>query len=443
MSEKKFEHKLLKKHYVARAVGMIFFGLVVGAAYYDLQQSLFYWTVLAVNVFIWPHIGYWMAKRTANPMRSERVLMYIDAFLAGCYLATMNFSLLPSVAALGGNLVSNVMTGGLRLELRGLVLTALGAIGVSALHGFEVQLSAGLVPTATSVVFIFAYLIITSKQANSTLNDLRESSRKLAAKNAEVNRLLKETETAKMEAEKARFESDRLLHNILPIEIARELKTRGATEPVYFEKVSVMFTDFEGFTQVAEQLTPHELVRDLDACFGYFDKVTEKHNLEKLKTIGDSYMCAGGIPKVNRSHAINCVLAALEIQAFMNLMKQIKTDQGLPYWELRLGIHSGPLVAGVIGERRFAYDVWGDTVNTASRMESSGTPGKINISLATYEMVKDYFECEHRGVIEAKNKGAISMYYVNGLREEYAADPEKRVPSVDFLKEIESFAGLK
>lgn len=244
--------------------------------------------------------------------------------------------------------------------------------------------------------------------------------------------LFKEVQAAHHAAELERQKSEKLLLNILPADVASELKEKGATEPVLYEGVSVMFTDFKGFTKIAEILSPRELIQDLDACFVQFDKITERYNLEKLKTIGDSYMCAGGIPKRNKTHAIDCVLAALEIQAFMNLMKQIKEEQGLPYWELRLGIHSGPLVAGVIGERKFAYDVWGDTVNTASRMESSGTTGKINISGSTYELIKNVFDCEFRGYVSAKNKGDVAMYYVNGLKPEYAAAADSRAPNGKF-----------
>lgn len=244
--------------------------------------------------------------------------------------------------------------------------------------------------------------------------------------------LFKEVQSSRNVAESERKKSEKLLLNILPADVASELKEKGATEPVLYENVSVMFTDFKGFTQIAEILSPRELIQDLDACFVQFDKITERFNLEKLKTIGDSYMCAGGISKRNKTHALDSVLAALEIQAFMNLMKNIKEEQGLPYWELRLGIHTGPLVAGVIGEKKFAYDVWGDTVNTASRMESSGTPGKINVSGSTYEMIKDVFECEFRGYVNAKNKGEVAMYFVNGLKEEYATSKEKRIPNGKF-----------
>ena len=194
-----------------------------------------------------------------------------------------------------------------------------------------------------------------------------------------------------------------------------------------------MFTDFKGFTQIAEGLTPQELIKELDDCFSQFDRITERYNLEKLKTIGDSYMCAGGIPKVNATHAIDSCLAALEIQSFMNQLKAQKQKNNVPYWELRLGIHSGPVMAGVVGEKKFAYDIWGDTVNTASRMESSGTAGRVNISYSTYELVKDFFECEYRGEVSAKNKGKVKMYYLNRINKEYAKDSEGLLANEKFL----------
>ncbi|HNO24953.1 MAG TPA: adenylate/guanylate cyclase domain-containing protein [Leptospiraceae bacterium] len=273
------------------------------------------------------------------------------------------------------------------------------------------------------IVFIGSFLIISIFTFTYIL--LRPIAKKL---DEEKEKILQ----AQLETETERQKSEKLLLNILPKDVASELKEKGFAEPVLFESVSVMFTDFKGFTTIAENLTPNELVKDLDACFVQFDKISERFNLEKLKTIGDSYMCAGGIPKKNKTHAVDCVLAALEIQDFMNMMKKLKEEKGFPYWELRLGIHSGPLVAGVIGERKFAYDVWGDTVNTASRMESSGTPGKINISGNTYKLVKDFFDCEYRGKVSAKNKGEVEMYYVNRIHPEFSKDEEGRIPNGQF-----------
>ncbi len=225
----------------------------------------------------------------------------------------------------------------------------------------------------------------------------------------EINRLYSE-----LDAEK--HKSDQLLLNVLPVEIAEELKNNGKVEPVHYDCVSVLFTDFKGFTQLSENMTPRELVDELDYCFSYFDRVMDKYSMEKLKTIGDSYMCAAGIPKPRATHAFDAVLAALEIQQFMELRKVQKAEQKIPYWDIRIGIHSGPILAGVIGNKKFAYDVWGDTVNTASRMESSGIPGNINISRATFELVKDFCECEYRGKIPAKNKGELDMYLVRNLK---------------------------
>ena len=212
-----------------------------------------------------------------------------------------------------------------------------------------------------------------------------------------------------------RAESDRLLHNILPDRIARELRTSDHVEPLFYESATVLFTDFVGFTRIAERMTPQELIGELDSCFRHIDEIVARHGLEKIKTIGDSYMAVGGIPEPNGTHAIDCVRAALEIQESIGRMRAEREAAGKPYWDLRLGMHTGPLVAGVIGHHKFAYDVWGDTVNTASRLESAGVAGRVNISAATQGLVKDLFECEYRGQIPAKNKGEIAMYFVNGV----------------------------
>ena len=228
--------------------------------------------------------------------------------------------------------------------------------------------------------------------------------------------------------------SDQLLLNILPHEIAEELKNSGRVQPVEYESASVLFADLKDFTKVAETLTTEELFDELNECFSYFDLLIEKYNLEKLKMIGDSYMCAGGIPQVNRTHALDTVLAALEMQAFIRFRKVKKIENNRPYWNLRIGIHSGSLVAGVIGYKKFAYDVWGDTVNVAARMESSGIPGKINISGETYHLIKDFFQCEYRGKVEAKNKGKVDMYLIKKIRPHLCLDPAGFLPNPDFIK---------
>ncbi len=235
--------------------------------------------------------------------------------------------------------------------------------------------------------------------------------RSLEEKVEERTRIIKQQKEV-IELEKQK--SEKLLFNILPVTIAEELRDNGFATPKSFDNVTVLFTDFLGFTQIAAQISPQELIKILNECFSAFDEIAIRHNLEPIKTIGDAYMCAGGVPDANRTHARDAVQAGLEIQAFVRDWNQRRMENGLAELGLRIGIHTGPVVAGVVGIRKFAYDIWGDAVNVAARMESSGEPGKINISGGTYALIKEQFTCVHRGKVEAKNKGMVDMYFVTG-----------------------------
>ena len=206
--------------------------------------------------------------------------------------------------------------------------------------------------------------------------------------------------------------SDELLLNILPHSIAEELKSKGNAESKLIDEVTVLFTDFKGFTQLSEQFTPQELVAEINECFSAFDQIMITHNVEKIKTIGDAYMAAGGLPTSNKTHAEDVIQAALEIQQYMADYTKARKEAGKLFFEIRIGVHSGPVVAGIVGIKKFAYDIWGDTVNTASRMESSGEVGKVNVSESTYTLTQDKFNFTYRGKIAAKGKGEISMYFV-------------------------------
>lgn len=211
--------------------------------------------------------------------------------------------------------------------------------------------------------------------------------------------------------EEERNRSETLLLNILPGETAKELKAHGRVEAKKFESVTVMFADFKGFTHYAESLAPEQLVKSVDFYFSKFDEIVHRHGLEKIKTIGDAYMCAGGLPFPYDDHAVRVVRAALDMVDFVNQARESADREHT--FEVRIGVHTGPVVAGVVGTKKFAYDIWGDTVNVAARMESGAEPGRVNISESTYLLIKDQFSCTYRGELEAKNKGMVKMYYVN------------------------------
>lgn len=211
-----------------------------------------------------------------------------------------------------------------------------------------------------------------------------------------------------------RKKSEKLLRNILPGSVADELIQKERVEPRQFENCTVIFTDFSGFTALSGTMTAEELVQELDETFQVFDRIMAEHGIEKIKTIGDSYMAVSGVPEPVEDHAIRAIGAALEIRDYVAERVEEAKRQNRKTWGVRIGIHSGPLVAGVIGNYKFAYDVWGDTVNTASRMESSGEVGRINISRKTFELIRGQFHCDYRGFHPVKGKGEVEMYFVDG-----------------------------
>jgi class 3 adenylate cyclase len=216
--------------------------------------------------------------------------------------------------------------------------------------------------------------------------------------------------------------ADNLLERVLPKSTARELKSGQKAGPYHYNMVTVLFSDIQGFTRISEQLDSEHLIDQLDKFFLQFDTVVEKYNIEKIKTIGDAYMCAGGIPEKNRTNPIEVVLAAMEMQQYMKGLKLVTEDGHRQIWDLRIGIDTGPIIAGVLGRKKITYDIWGGTVNTASRMEASGEAGKINITENTYMLIKDFFICKYRGKMPVKYKGEIDMYFVEGFKPQFATD---------------------
>jgi len=237
----------------------------------------------------------------------------------------------------------------------------------------------------------------------------RKATNRLSIQNEKI-------ELQKKAIEEEQTKSEALLLNILPSETAKELKNHGKATPKQYKKVSVLFTDFSQFTKLSSHYSPDELIEELSICFGTFDEIIDRHGLEKIKTIGDSYMCAGGIPNENDTNPVDAVSAAVEMQQFVNNRYQEKMKEGVPYWKMRVGIHTGEVIAGVVGSKKFAYDIWGDTVNTASRLESNGEDGKVNISEETFNYISSSYNCNFRGEIQAKHKGKIRMYFVESIK---------------------------
>ena len=247
------------------------------------------------------------------------------------------------------------------------------------------------------------------------------------------NKIIKDLNQAHTDlaVEKARTED--LLANILPLSIAEEIKTTGKVQPKYTASASILFADFKGFTLLAERMEPVALIGLLDQYFTGFDEVVARLGLEKLKTIGDSYMAVAGVPTASRQHAIDCCLAALEFHAVADRVKAQREKMRLPALELRIGLHTGPVISGVVGRRKFTFDIWGDAVNTAALMEANGAPGRVNVSGSVVGHVTAFFELEPRGAIETKHGRKLEMFFVNRLKQEFSRDAAGRFPNEVFL----------
>jgi adenylate cyclase len=251
------------------------------------------------------------------------------------------------------------------------------------------QLYLAVIAFAGVILVGFAFLLMYNRKRNREL--------------AEKNRVIEEEKK----------KSEELLLNILPQDVVDELKSQGKTNARSYQMASVLFADIKDFTKISETLSPEQLVSSLDSYFEAFDKIIEGSKVEKIKTIGDAYVCVGGVPVANENNPEEVVRLGLAFQRAVLKLKEEREKTGQQCFDVRIGIHTGPLVAGVVGIKKFAYDIWGDTVNMAARMQQHGEPYQINISQDTYDIIKHKFTCVYRGKVEIKGKGEIDMYFVD------------------------------
>ncbi|MBE11142.1 MAG: hypothetical protein CMM35_12640 [Rhodospirillaceae bacterium] len=267
--------------------------------------------------------------------------------------------------------------------------------------------------TICSVDFEKRDLSINQREALRKLSKQVMAQLELRRTLIEVNRLVEEQKELSQRVNLEKENVELLLSRVLPDEIAKELQDNERVEPKYIDECSILFTDFVGFTKLTETLSPKTLIDLLHQVFCQFDKICKKYEIEKIKTIGDSYMCVSGITKNKKEHTQRICLAACEMLEYLSKANAQRSKLKMPTWEMRLGIHTGPIICGVVGEDKFTFDVWGDSVNTASLMEQNGTPGKVNVSESAYFRVNKQFNCEERGEILTTKKGPLKMFYVN------------------------------
>lgn len=395
------KHKLL--------VSVCFVNAVYSLLFLPTSIMEEYWgavTVIVPNIFVNAFLPFLLRANVRMPI------------VANAYILTLGISLSAIMAISGGVyhtatdpqlMVLMPVMALLFLNFRWAIFWFVVAVvtvaifGILQLYGFDFSIKMNykyiqlqnLLAVIGHIILLVMVINIFERQKNRAMTTLEQK-----------NKIIEE--------EKKR--SDELLLNILPEEVVIELKQTGKTTARNYDLVTVMFVDFKDFTLISNNLTPEDLVTAIDHYFEAFDTIIAEHDVEKIKTIGDAYLCAGGLPEPNTRNPVEMVDVAFK---FLNAVEQLKTARALENkisFDIRVGIHSGPLIAGVVGIRKFAYDIWGDAVNTAARMQQNGYEGRINISGTTYELIKHRFNCTHRGRIEAKNKGLVDMYFVEGRR---------------------------
>ncbi len=376
-------------------------------ARYDIMALRIGLTILCIALFIYSKISTFKYKHSAATVVFIGYIILVTAYITGSvkvpqiYFAGLVLVLFLLLFAY----VSILWVLGILLSTAGVFIATLAVHHPTIFQGDGAYMVGDF---ASSIVILLVLLVLTAR------NRYQSWQQGLLASSAQTA-------------------SDAILLKILPQTVAEELKEKGSVEPLFYDSVTILFTDFVAFTRIASTMLPDELIEELNRVFSQFDNIAKKFGIEKIKTIGDSYMAAAGLPQINNTHPVDACLAALEMRVFIQEVNKIRELAGHEaFLDIRIGIHSGSVMAGVVGESKFAYDIFGDAVNVASRMESGGQPGRINISHETHNIVKQWFDCESRGSIQVKNRGAVEMYFLNRLKEEFSRDNEGLVANEIF-----------
>ncbi len=412
---------LARRNYLPRTLGFTLLAILGWSQWWNERdvRTLHNLTLLLASLcsLVWPHIAWALASLSATTREAEYRNLYIDSFIGGSFICFQGFGLWQAQAILTVLCANNMSVGGGKLFLRGFAFLLLGVGAAFLLVGFRFEPYTGVWTALVSISFSFAYTVFTNyvsfRQARNLIKARQyseEQSREILSQAAVLSEQATEIELANTALQQAHEESETLLFNILPAPIAHRLKSGERAIADRFDSVTVLFVDIVGFTKLSARITPEELVQGLNTIFKRFDELAKKYGLEKIKTIGDAYMVAGGLPERSVNHSERVARFALEIQTAMQ-SEELRTSRG-EVVQLRIGIHTGSAVAGVIGTSKFSYDLWGDTVNTASRMESHGEAGKIHCSEEVYATLYEKFVFEERGFLEVKGKGQMKTYFL-------------------------------
>lgn len=399
MTSKRAALHVIKTAFIVRQISSVFYFSAFLFLYFE-ENRVFLLSLL-IPTLCWPVMAYIMSSKGKNIKKIEQRNVVVDSFLSGIAITQIFYAFIPTALLLTARFASDLSMGGRKQLLKGLLAMFSSFILIGMFSGFTFRIETYPAINYLAVIALMPVMLSLGNALRSAIKSLSDSRKIIKVQNQEIQEQKK-----LIEAEHQR--SENLLHNILPHSIAQRLKDKQEVIADHFDSTTILFADIVGFTVTSENLSPKDIVQNLNGIFSAFDDLVALYDLEKIKTIGDAYMVAGGFPEQRDDHVESVANLALEMQT---AIAHFNEETGQTF-DIRIGMHSGPSVAGVIGTKKFSYDVWGDSVNTAARMESHGIPGKIQVTQTTYNLLKNKFNFIERGEIYVKGKGLMKTYFL-------------------------------